>query len=63
MIYDYYNNIIFECQRIINLLENTPNQPSKCRNKINDDARGITNSQIKFKTAMLKSSLFNKADP
>ena len=44
-----------EYQKIINLLDNTPNQPSKFRTKnwveINDDS-GETydiNSQIKFK--------------
>ena len=52
-----------EYQKIINLLDNRPNQPSKFRTKnwieINDDARRTynTNSQIKFKTSMLKSSL------
>ena len=52
-----------EYQKIINLLENTPNQPTKFRTKnwveINDDSRGTynTNSQIKFKTAMLRSRL------
>ena len=45
-----------EYQKIINLLDNTPSQPTKLRTKnwveINDDARGTcnTNSQIKFKT-------------
>ena len=57
-----------EYQKIINLLDNTPNQPSKFRTKnwveINDDARGTynTNSQIKFKTSMLKSSLCDYSD-
>ena len=43
---------------MINLLENTPNQPSKFRTKnwinINDDLRRMynTNDQIIFKTAM-----------
>ena len=43
-----------EYQKIINLLDNTLNQPTKFRSKnwveINDDARGThnTNSQIKF---------------
>ena len=51
-------------KKIINLLDNTPNQPSKCRTKIwvgNDDSRGTynRNSQIKFKASMLKSSLCN----
>ena len=49
---------------MINLLDNTPNQPSKFRTKnwgkINYDLRGTynTNSQIKFKTPMLKSNLY-----
>ena len=56
-----------EYQKIINLLDNTPNQPSKFRLKdwvqINVDARGTynTNSQIKSKTSMLKSSLCDYA--
>ena len=50
-------------QNIINLLDNTPNQPTKFRTKswveINDEERETynTNSQIKFKTSMLRSSL------
>ena len=57
-----------EYQKLINLLENTPNQPSKFRTKnwveINDDKRGKynTNSQINFKTLMLKSSLCDYSD-
>ena len=52
-------------QKIIYLLDNTPNQPNKFRTKnrveINDDAHITynTNSQIKFKTPMLKSILCN----
>ena len=48
-----------EYQKIINFLDNTPNQSFKFRTKnlveINDDSRGrySTNSQIKFKTSML----------
>ena len=48
-----------EYQKIINLLDNKPNQPSKYRTKnwveINDVARGTYNkdSQIKFKTSIL----------
>ena len=59
---DYYN-IIMEYQKIINLLGNTSNQPSKFRTKtwveINDESRRThnTNSQIKFKTTMLKPIL------
>ena len=53
---------------MINFLDNTPNQPSKFRTKswveINDDTRGTynTNSQIKFKTSILKSSLCDYSD-
>ena len=57
-----------EFQKKKNLLDNTPNQPSKFRTKnwveINDDSRGMynTNSQIKFKTKMLKLSLCDDSD-
>ena len=57
-----------EYQKIINFQGNAPNQPTKLRAKywveINGDARGThnTNSQIKFKTAMLKSSLCDYSD-
>ena len=57
-----------EYQKIINLLENTPNQPTKFRTKtcveINDESRGTytTNSQIKFKTSMLRSILCDYSD-
>ena len=50
-----------EYQKIINLLDNTPNQPTKLETKnwleINDDAHRTnnTNSQVKFKNSMLKS--------
>ena len=52
-----------EYQKIINLSDIIPNQPSKCKTKnwveINDDSRGMynTNSQIKFKISMPKSRL------
>ena len=55
--------MIMEYQKIINLSDNTPNQLTKFRTKswvqINDDSRGNcnTNSQIKFKISLLKSSL------
>ena len=45
---------------MINLLDNTPTQPSKFKRKncveINDDSQGAysTSSQIRFKTSMLK---------
>ena len=52
-----------EYQKIANLLGNASNQPSKFwtknRVEINDESRGgyTTNSDIKFKTIMLRSSL------
>ena len=52
-----------EYQKIANLIDDASNQPSKFRTKnwveINDESRGAynVNSQIKFKTTMLKSSL------
>ena len=50
------------------MLDNTLNQPSKFRTKnwvaINDESRGTysAESQIKFKTAMLKSRLCDYSD-
>ena len=50
------------------MIEDTSNQPSKFRTKnwvkINDESRGAynLNSQIKFKTTMLKSSLCDYSD-
>ena len=52
----------------MSLLDNQTSQPSKFRTKnwveINNDSRGPynTNSQIKFKTTMLKLSLCNYND-
>ena len=57
-----------EYQKIINLLENTPNQPTKFTTKnwveTNDASRGTykTSYQIKFKTSMLRSSLCDYSD-
>ena len=58
-----------EYQKIVNLIDdNTPNQPSKFRTRnwieINDESRGAynVNSQIKFKTTMIKSSLYDYSD-
>ena len=58
-----------EYQKIANLIDdNTLNQPSKFRSRnwieINDESRGTynVNSQIKFKTTMLKSSLCDYSD-
>ena len=55
-------------QKVINFLGNTSNQPTKFRTKnwveTNDVARRMynTNSQIKFKISMLKSSLCGYSD-
>ena len=56
-----------EYQKIVNLLDNTSNQPSKYRTRnwveINDNWRGTyTNSDIKFKPTMLKSNLCDYSD-
>ena len=58
-----------EYQKIVNLIDDdTSNQPSKFKTRnwveINDESRGAynVNSQIKFKTTMLKSSLCDYTD-
>ena len=57
-----------EYQKIANLIDDASNQPSKFRPRnwveINDESRGAynINSQIKFKTTMLKSSLCDYSD-
>ena len=57
-----------EYQELINLLRNTPNQPRKFRPKswveLNDELCGTynVNSQVKFKTSMLRSSLCDYSD-
>ena len=57
-----------EYKKIINLLCNTQNEPSKFRTKnwveINDESREKYNkdSQIKFKTSMIRSYLFDYSD-
>ena len=57
-----------ENQKLANLLDETSNQPSKFRTRnwveINDGSRGVynINSQIKFKTTMLESSLCDYSD-
>ena len=59
---------MMEYQKIINFWVNTPNQSSKFRTKtlveINDDVLGMynTNSQIKFKTLVLRSGLCDYSD-
>ena len=53
---------------MINLLDNTPNQPFKFKTKIwveiNDESRGTYNkdNQIRFKNSMLRSSLSHYSD-
>ena len=57
-----------EYQKIANLIDDTSNQPSKFRTRnwieINNQSRGAynVNSQIKFKTTMLKSSFRDCSD-
>ena len=57
-----------EYQKLANLIDDISNQPSKFRTKnwveINDESRGAynVNSQIKFKTTILKSSLCDYSD-
>ena len=61
-------NIIMEYQKIANLIDDTSNKPSKFRTKnwveINDESRKTYNfnSQIKFKTTILKFSLCDYSD-
>ena len=57
-----------EYQKITNLLDNASNKPSKFRARkwveINDNIRGAYshNKQIRFKTAMQRSSLCDYSD-
>ena len=56
-----------EYQKLANLLDSTPNQPSKFKTrnwvKINDESRGTyTGNDITFKTAMPTSNLCDYAD-
>ena len=57
-----------EYQKIANLLDDASNQPSKFKTKnwaeVNDESRWIynLNTQIRFKTSMLKSSLCHYSD-
>ena len=57
-----------EYQKIANLIDDASNRPSKFRTgnwvEISDESRGTynVNSQIKFKTTMLKSSLCDYSD-
>ena len=57
-----------EYQKIISFLDNAPDQATKFGTKnwveINDDSRGTynTNSQIEFKTSMLRLSLCDYSD-
>ena len=57
-----------EYQKMIHLLDNTSNPPSKFRTKnwieVNDKLKETynTNSDIRFKTTILKFSLFDNSD-
>ena len=61
-IIDEYNNTIMEYQKVIHLLDNKSNQLPKLRTKnwitTNDKSKGVynSNSDIRFKTTMVKSS-------
>ena len=57
-----------EYQKIINLLDDTMNQPSKLKTtdwvEINDESKGkYDNSNIRFKTSMISSNLCDYSDP
>ena len=68
MIWDQCNRIITECQKNNKCFEEYTKSTNKLRTKnwveINDDSRGTynTNSQIKFKIMMLKTSLYDYSD-
>ena len=57
-----------EYKKVANLLNNASNKPSKFRTRgwveINDDIRGAysPDKQIRFKTGMLRSRLFDYSD-
>ena len=57
-----------EYRKLANLSDNSSNRPSKFRTRnwveINDDIRGAysPNKQIRFKTAILRSSLCDYSD-
>ena len=56
-----------EYEKLANLLESTSDNPSKFRTRnwveMNDESRGnYANSDIRFKTTMLRSNLCNYAD-
>ena len=57
-----------EHQKIINLLDDTTNQPSKFKTRnwveINYESRGTynANSDVKFKAAMIRSNLCDYSD-
>ena len=58
---------MMEYQKIINLLDDTTNQPSKFRTRnqveINDESQGrYDNSNIRFKTSMISSGLCDYSD-
>ena len=56
-----------EYRKIINLLDDTTNHPSKFRTrnwvKINDESKGrYDNGNLKFKTSMIRSNLYDYSD-
>ena len=58
---------MMEYRKITNLLDDTTNHPSKFRTrnwvKINDESKGrYDNSNLKFKTPMIRSNLYDFSD-
>ena len=56
-----------EYRKIINLLDDTTNHPSKFRTrnwvKINDESKGrYDNSDLKFTTSIIRSNLYDYSD-
>ena len=56
----------YQKKKLRNLLDNTPNQPTKFITKkqveINDESRGRITVIVRFKTSMLRSSLSDYSD-
>ena len=57
-----------DCQKVINLLDKTPDQPSKFRTKNWVETNNKSwktydvNSEVKFKTTLLQSNLYDYRD-
>ena len=68
VIWKLYNSIIIGYQKPINVLDHTPNKPTKLRTKnsveTNAGSNGIYNigSQIEFKNSIIRSSLYDYSE-